>query len=286
MQKFDVIISVGSKDIGIVRKTIRYVNLNICPQRIYLLMNKRFFWTFSDSFLNKNNVVLLDESTLIPGMDINSVRTLVDKHFNVKMRAGWYFQQFLKMGFSLTEYAKDYYLIWDADTIPTSRIDFFDSEGRMMIAKKEEYHVPYFETMQKLLGFGKTVDFSFIAEHMIVNVSCMKEVVGNISKSNVVGNVWFEKIIEATNPNDIHAFSEFETYGTYLYRNYFNSFVLRRLTTMRHAGLLFGRSMSDREIKCFDGVLDTVSLEINDYPPFPRNIYQFVSWAILRILRP
>lgn len=183
IRPFDVVICVGVKDVLIVKKTVRYVNKYICPMHIFLLTHKKFFGFYSQRFLQDEHVCLINESTLVPGMDITSIRTLVDSHFTHKMRAGWYFQQFLKMGFALSPYASDYYLIWDADTLPTSPLTFFDEEGRMLLARKTEYHTPYFDTMQRLIGMGKSVDFSFIAEHMIIKTEYMKLLINNILQS-------------------------------------------------------------------------------------------------------
>ncbi len=55
---------------------------------------------------------------------------------------------------------------------------------------------------------------------------------------------------------------------------------------MRRAGFLFGRSMKDYEIKEFDGVTDTISLEAGHMPYFPRNIVQYAQLAFLRLLKP
>lgn len=284
--RFDAIISVSVRDVYIVQKTVKYVNKNISPEKTYLITNKRLFHFFGKDFLSDNNVVLLDEEQLLPGMNINKVREMVDSHFIEKMRGGWYFQQFLKMAFALTDYAQDYYLIWDADTIPTSKINFFDNDGKMLIAYKDEYNEPYFTTMKRLLGFGKSFESSFIAEHMIIKTNYMRELISKIGAADVEGNCWWEKILNATPKEHKLSFSEFETYGTYLNNMYPYSFKYRQLHTFRTAGKIFGRSMKDFEIKEFDGVCDTISLESNHFPPFPRNLYQFFQMIYLRFFRP
>lgn len=285
MKSFDVIISVGVKDIFIVKKNIYYVNKNINPRHIYLLLNKKFFRFYSKHFLESERVTLLDESLLIPGLDIEEVRKLVNSHFLHGMRGGWYFQQFLKMGFALSDYATEYYLIWDADTIPTSPLVFFDEKDRMLITKKTEYHLPYFETMQRLINMGKSADFSFIAEHMIIKTEYMKELIRIISQ-NSSDKKWYEIIIDAVNPKDGLGFSEFETYGTFVYNKYPDDFIFRKLHTFRRAGCLFGRCMTNREINEFNGVTDTISLEAGHIPPFPRNIGQYVQLGFLYLLKP
>lgn len=284
----DIIISVGVKDIFIVRKVIEQIRQGgiPCAQQIYLITHSRFFSFFSPKWCQQKNVTLLDESLLINNMTINSVRAAVDGHFEQKMRAGWYFQQFLKMGFALTPYAKEYYLIWDADTLPTSTLYFFDEEGRMLITQKEEHHRPYFATMKRLIGLGKEVNFSFIAEHMLIRTSFMKELIERIEKSDIQEENWWKKIIKATDSKSPLGFSEFETYGTFVNHFYPETVVYRQLHTFRRAGMLFGRMMTKREIREFNGIVDTLSLEAGHIPPFPRNIYQLAQLAFLRLLRP
>ncbi len=136
MKQFDVIISVGVKDVFIVKKTIVYVNRHIHPRRIFLIIHPKFFRFYSSKFLCANNVTLIDESHVEQGLNITRIRNLVNNHFTYEMRAGWYFQQFLKMAFARSRYADGYYLIWDADTIPTSDIGFFDRKVVCPLLKK------------------------------------------------------------------------------------------------------------------------------------------------------
>lgn len=286
--EFSIVICVGCKDVFVVKKVIRQIRRGfiIGGDTIYLLTNSRFFCFYSEQYCDENNVVLLDESKLLPNLNIKIVRDLVNRHFTEPMRAGWYFQQFLKMGFALTEYAKDYYLIWDADTFPTTPLQFFDDHGSMLLTQKEEYHRPYFETMKRLIGLGKTVDFSFIAEHMLVKTNYMRELIHTIEKNEIKGEYWFEKVINAIEPSSILGFSEFETYGTWVNCNHRDSISYRRLRTMRDAGCLYGRAIKEKELKKYDGITDTISVEARDFPPFPRNIYQYAQFAFLYMLKP
>ena len=91
MHQFDVIISVGVKDVFIVRKVVKYVAKNISPNNIYLITNRRFFKFFSSSFISSYHVTLLDESRLAEGMNIQHVCQLVNQHFVNGMCGGWYF---------------------------------------------------------------------------------------------------------------------------------------------------------------------------------------------------
>ena len=158
-----------------------------------------------------------------------------EEKYGKPIRTGWYFQQFLKLGFALSEYAKEYYLTWDADTIPLRHIDMFDAEGKPYFAMKTEYHKPYFDTMKRLLGINKIVPFSFIAEHMMFKVSLVKELISIIDNTQIEDSTWFEKVINAT---DFEAakcsemFSEFETYGTYCMNCYPDAYSYHKLNTL------------------------------------------------------
>ena len=288
MNNLDVVICVGVKDIFIVKKTVRYVNQYIKPEKTYFVLNRRFFKFFSKAFLAEHRVTLLDENELVPGMNIHVVQQLVTAHFPQGMRGGWYFQQFLKMGFAMSKWATDYYLVWDADTIPTSDLSFFSPDGKMLLAQKTEYHRAYFDTMQRLIGLDKSVDFSFIAEHMIFKTSFMRELIDRISSSQYMGGQekWYEAIIAATDPKERNGFSEFETYGTFVHTFHRANIEYRTLHTMRRAGLIFGRCIKDYEIKEFDGVTDTISLEAGHIPHFPRNIVQYAQLALFKLLKP
>lgn len=80
----------------------------------------------------------------------------------------------------------------------------------MVFTPKTEYHEPYFRTMQALIGYGKGTDYSFIAEHMLVSVPIMKELIRKIESSAIPGGSWFEKVINATPADEPNGFSEFE----------------------------------------------------------------------------
>lgn len=281
MNNFDVVICVGIKDSIIVKNTIKYIRINIAPNLIYLILSKKFMNWYTAEFIQKNGLVLVDEDSLCPGLTNKGINRLVNYHFLNPIRSGWYFQQFLKMGFALSQYAKDYYLIWDADTIPTSKIDFFSKDGKMFICPKSENHRPYFDTVRNLLNLEKIVDFSFIAEHMIISRKYMIELIEDIAKKGSSDDFWFKIVIDSIDPTFSQGFSEFETYGTFLSHYYSSKYSLRKLRTMRHAGKLFGNSINSIEIEAFKGVLDTISIEAGDIPPFPRSIIHYSKLVYL-----
>lgn len=270
----DVLICLAKRDFRIVRKTVVRVREFLQQQEdaIFLVAPKVIEKSFSKQWLSDNRVTFIDEDCLLSGLSFETVRTCQQKHFKCALHTGWYLQQFLKMGFSFSHYAKDRYLVWDSDTIPLRKI-ILEAEGKYLLAAKAEYNKPYFDTIERLLGLGKQETFSFIAEHMVVETSIMKELIQKISDSGIPGEIWFEKIINATSGVDEAAFSEFETYGNYCSKYHPGLFSVRELRTLREGGMLFGRGVKDSELSLLGRMgFDTASFEFYHIPPFPRSL--------------
>lgn len=285
----DIVICLASKDYKIVKKVIKYCRsfLQRDEERIFVIThteNNRFF---SKRWKEKYHCVLVDEDRLIDGLSFSKCKELLSRHFQkgTNIYPGWYLQQFLKMGFALTNYAKDEYLIWDSDTIPLHRLNFKEN-GKYLLTVKTENHKPYFDTLQRLLGFGKQYDRSFIAEHMPINVDIMRELIARIGQSDVEGTSWYEKILNATSGRDEQAFSEFETYGNFCMKYHFELIETRPLVTMRTAGLLYGRGVTNKQLRLLEKMeYDTASFELRHIPAFPRNIANWWERILLRMYR-
>lgn len=266
MHMYDIVIPVSYKDCWFLRKNIPYIRRNLVDaDKIYVLTSPRCFREFSDSFCNQYQVVLLDENKILVGLTFAGVKKSLSHHHRMEM-TGWYFQQFLKIAFAISSYANNYYLVWDADTIPLHPISFFDGE-QMLINPKKEYHQPYFETIQRLFGFAKIADYSFISEHMMLKSSVIEEMIRVIGEHDF----WWKTIINKCDLSDRQAFSEFETIGTYCLVHHPKLYKLRHLSTFRGGGALFGRQVTDKELSVLSMDFDTVSFERGAKPMFPRS---------------
>ena len=278
--KFDVIISVGWRDFIIVKKTVKYIQKNICPESIYLILKKKAFHFFNQKYCNNNHVILIDEDQLLSDLSFQEVRIAMQKAGIGDFPTGWYFQQFLKMGFAFSKYAKQKYLIWDADTLPINKLSFLN-RNHILFTPKTEYHQPYFELIKNMLGFSKKVDYSFIAEHMMIETSIMQELITIIGQVKSEGSSWYEKILYSVDKNAANGFSEFETYGTFCTYKYPDLYQPQLLNTYRDAGKVYGRCITRHEIDNLSKIYDTISLELRDVPPFPRNIYNIMQKLVL-----
>jgi hypothetical protein len=193
------------------------------------------------------DAVMIDEDTAIEGMTLEQLRRFPETQF--PQGAGWYFQQFLKLSFAFAETESDYYLIWDADTIPLRPLQFFDDQGRMLFTKSTERHEPYFATYKKLFGQDAHYEFSFISQHAIVRKSLMREMLQAVEK-NIPGNEsWPWKIMRNLGGNQPNRFSEYETWGYYVKNYHPGAAAYRELPWSREGNRLTSARPSAADLK-------------------------------------
>lgn len=190
-------------------------------------------------YINENDILPFDE-----------VHALMSSHMKERLGdqemprgvTGWYYQQFLKLSYAFC-CPDSYYMTWDGDTIPCAPFSMFDDQGRPFMDMKREYHREYFETMEKLIpGLSRTTDRSFISEHLLFDRELVRELVRVIEgNDSLEGRSYWEKIIRAIPPELItkSAFSEFETYGSFVTTRYPDRYVFRSWHSFRTGGDFF-----------------------------------------------
>ncbi len=270
---YNIIIPVIYRDYSFLKVTIRYVLKYLEPKNIFIITDIRFKRFLPKEILQNKKCVVLDENSIIEELKLDIIKNIFEGVGRDKLKAGWYFQQFIKMAFAQSNYCDtEYYLSWDSDTVPLRKIDFFDENGSPLFTMKSEHHKPYFTAIERLLGISKFNNQSYIAENMMFKKSIMLELINCIQSNNLIkGNIWYEKIIYALEPESVSpmGFSEFETYGNYCFNYYSDLYKERTLPSFREGGLIKGRFVTDDILKklSFDQTL--VSFEIYDRPPFP-----------------
>ncbi|WP_394676572.1 DUF6492 family protein [uncultured Sphingobacterium sp.] len=264
--KYDIVICLGPQHIETAKVVIKQVKRFFQAKQVYLITNVSHFEKFQS--FNLTNLIFVNENELFDRFNFQSVADFLRQKINDEDRAGWYFQQFLKMEISKI-IQSDYYLIWDADTIPLKPINFFDEEEKVLIHKSEENHTIYFKTMEHILGLKKTVNYSYISEHFMVQTKLMQKMLLEISK-NAGDLVWPYHILENIAAKDISlsGFSEYETYGNFLNSTNPDSFRLRTspselLNTTRNGSMIFGTLPNTKDLKFLEVLgLHYVTFEI------------------------
>ncbi len=179
---------------------------------------------------------------------------------------GWYYQQFLKMQYAYM--CEDtYYMVWDGDTVPCRPFSMFrEGTGTPYLDLKKEYHEEYFITLSRILpGMHKSIEKSFISEHMLMKCEIMKQLIDDIESNQAVkGKKFWEKIIYAIDADQMQnsSFSEFETYGTYVCARYPTAYRIRNWHSFRQAGEFFDPdTISDDDYEWLGHDFHAVSFE-------------------------
>lgn len=156
---------------------------------------------------------VVSETVAVPDIDLDYVAERMPE--GCRSRAGWYYQQILKIGslLHLPSAPDDVLLLWDADTIPLGDLNLIQ-DGNLVYFKGSEHHLPYFQTIRTLTGLEKRVAFSFIAQCFPIFREWLDEFVALVENRH--GKRWYDAILSATDLSEFSGFSEYETLGTFL----------------------------------------------------------------------
>ncbi len=263
-RSFDVVIPILKIDLPTFLKNIPYIQKHIPCKRIVVIGNIELY----DAVKDNKDLVFIDEDKLYQGLSIQNIKNIKKQISGSSQRAGWYFQQFLKMAYS-TICKDDYYLIWDADTIPVRKIEFFDSKGLPYLdyTDYKSYDECYTSTQLAVLpnNFLKKIEHkSFITEHLLVNVQIMKQLIEDLTyKSPMRKGNFYENIMYSIPVNliNLSGFSEFECYAAYVLKTHPSSYSLRKWKNLRNAKTYIGDNVSKENLKWISEVFDVVSIE-------------------------
>ena len=129
-------------------------------------------------------------------------------------RYGWYLQQFIKIEALRRLGQKNIRgVIWDADTVPLKAIDFF-SPTAVNFFHGNEYHLPYFQTIDRLLKLDRVVPHSFIAQSFPCEPHWVSAFCEEIESSHQ--KPWWKAIIDCIDFEQKSGFSEYETLGNFV----------------------------------------------------------------------
>lgn len=103
---YDIIIPVATKDCDFLPRVVSYIRKYLTDAEfIYIITNEQNFSRFKKLLKSDNLVRLLNENNIINELSYDQIKQYLANK-KVYEGQGWYFQQFLKMGFAQTEYAK------------------------------------------------------------------------------------------------------------------------------------------------------------------------------------
>lgn len=253
--EFPCIIPILTKDYQEIRQHL-YMLLEMLPvnRLIFIGSNELKDLVYEDTehgelqgkvdFLSENDILSFVDVKRAYDHRLAEIETHYGKPGKIS-RSGWYYQQFIKMEYcNHCDY--EYYLCWDADTIPLHSIEMFGQNGEPYLDIKTEYRPSYFTTLHNLLGLNKVIEKSFISEHMLFKKNLMSELIEEIMSAPLFGNTFYEKIFSAIE-QPFNGFSEFETYGTWIANKHSDEYRLRYWRSLRNANFLVDRNNLTKE---------------------------------------
>lgn len=216
--KIDVLIPAIEKDlatlphvIDAVRKQVKHPIgqiLIVAPKREKIMKLCR---QKGCRFINENTVLPITKKNI---------------HYRSKKweRSGWLFQQFLKMSGN-TLCKSDYFLVIDADTV-LIRPHIFRAGNKTLFYCRKWSQPEYFRTYRKLLNRKATAPMSFVTHYMLYKKSKLAQLKRLIESKHHTR--WYTAIQKKMNKSKQYAFSEFETYGNFLYSSNPGGLILKK----------------------------------------------------------
>jgi len=151
--------------------------------------------------------------------DIVNINNSIPMH-----RAGWYYQQLIKLYSLLIPNITNTFLVLDSDVIFLKPIDFFE-QNTPLYSYSNEYTPDYFNCMKKLnTFFERSVNVSGICHHMMFETNILNEIFSLISNRDTAWKTIIENV-----ENWHHGFSEYELYFHYIHKAYPKKYKIRKL---------------------------------------------------------
>lgn len=150
----------------------------------------------------------VDENTVLP-LTVKDIRYRSSR-WN---RSGWMFQQLLKLSGDAVVSSRRF-LVTDADTV-LIRPHMFRSGDKTVFYSREWSQPEYFRAHRRLLGQRARAPRSFVAHYMLLDKVWLKRLKAAIEAKHRMP--WYEAILKHIDTSRMYAFSEFETYGNFLY---------------------------------------------------------------------
>jgi hypothetical protein len=234
-QQIDVLIPAAAKDMDILPHCIDGIRQNVKHPIARISIIARTSSRVRD-LCDRKKCTLVDERSLLD-MDPQEIHLVV----NGVDRSTWIYQQFLKWsGDSLAQ--GKYYLVVDADTVFV-RPQVFERDGKIIFNYSDEYHVPYFQMYNRLLGELPIFPSSFVCHQMLFDCAILGELKARIE--NAQGCGWREGILRNLDRNEWSGFSDYDTYGHYVFLHYPRTMAIEYWFNL---GLKRGRGMPNAAI--------------------------------------
>ena len=206
----DIVYVVHKKDAGTLSQSI--VSLifikNIVIKNIFIISNDV---ALLKTLIKDSRVHFIHESSVLD-FDVHHYQYPIPSQ-EAANRAGWLYQQFLKLGWSLKSHSENYIVI-DADTYFIRPISFFNGEDKFIFFGAEEWWPPYFQAFSQLFNIKHQVIWSRTAHMMIFNKQNVLRMMTELE--SIHGVPWHAAIAKTRAINAHACHSEYETYANWM----------------------------------------------------------------------
>lgn len=210
MKQFDIFITVAPKDYHKIPYVIKALETNISNISEIVLCSPTHIENTSIKQLRDDEVYKIDRS-------------------RIKFRSNWCSQQFLKLFQTVTK--NEYYLTIDCDTIVNRPLEFFSNDKPIWYVGWEQNHQPYYIFNEKMFGFGRVYNHTFLADMNFFNRNIIQNLLDDYCSGNP--DIFLEKAYSIIDEN-CHP-SEADIYGNYFYLKYPDFYEIRQLKS-KYAG--------------------------------------------------
>lgn len=159
---------------------------------------------------SEKGCIFVYEDTLLPIR-----KSDIDYRVGTLNLAGWMYQQFLKLSGDLF-CSQENYLVLDSDTLLV-KPQVFERDGKYIFNFSDEYHKPYFDVYERLLGYPAPCPVSLTSHHILVNVHKLRQLKADLEARN--GLAWYDAIMNAIDKSEPSGHSDYDTYGQYVLRS-------------------------------------------------------------------
>ena len=257
-----VVLVVAGKKVNYIPHVVKNLSAHSGFKLFYVISPKKDLdkARYHSSVIDEASVVVVDEEFIIPELNLAGVKALLNPtlpNWPEYHLAGWYLQQFLKMGFSKYAPNHEYYLIWDSDTVLTRSISFFDGD-KILLTRGNEFHKEYFDTIKQLFSEIELQPVSHISQHLMVRAADMIELIDSLQSQ---GQDWWKNILSSLNGKTPFQFSEYETYANFCLATKPKSYQSIERSWFRYGRSYFGSDLSNDAATSLSNLYDFVAFE-------------------------
>lgn len=215
--KIDVLIPVIEKDLG----TLPYVVSAVRKQAQHAIGSVYIVSPKLASIIEvcrRNGWKFVDERTVLP-----ITKDDIKNRSSRTERAGWVYQQLLKLNGDRICKAR-FFLVVDADTV-FIQPHRFRIGGKTVMYCRNWSRDEYFNCYRRLMKEEKAAKVSFVTHYMLFERAKLAEMKRHIESLH--GCKWYTAILRSIDRTKPFSFSEYETYGNFLYTRYRNALLLK-----------------------------------------------------------